>query len=93
MNGSKSPWSAYGRWQGGTAREAMRTHEQVKRYLERTLREYHEIRAGSTGYIRIIADALKPVPKRESIEEALRRLSGTRASDLNPGRSDPSSTV
>ena len=104
---NRSPWSAYGRWQGkpwpqstcgpdftfGAAREAMRTHEQLKRYLERTMREFNEIRVGRAGYKRIIAEALKPAPRPESIEETLRRLSGTRGNGLYGGRSDPSSTV
>lgn len=104
-----SPWSAYGRGRKRTAqaqhcearpdytfgaeREAMRTHEQLKRYLERTLHEYNEIRAGRAGYKRIVAEALQPAPRPESIEETLRRLSGTRAWGHRRGPSDPSSTV
>lgn len=101
-----SPWSAYGRAPKpgeprpagepdptfGAAREAMRTHEQLKQYLARTLQEYNEIRAGRGGYARIVADALEPPPRPESIEETLRRLSGTRRGN-NRHRPDPSSTV
>ena len=90
-----SPWSAYGRRQEaseprafapgldptfGVAREAMRAREQLKRYLTRTLEEYNEIRAGRAGYVRIVAEALKPPPGPETIEETLRRLSGSGAS-------------
>ena len=102
-----SPWSAYGRSQNkadpavqhsgidptfGAEREAMRTHEALKRYLERTMQEYNEIRAGRTGYARIVAEALKPPPRPESIEETLRRLSGG-LPQVGRDRSDPSSTV
>jgi hypothetical protein len=90
---NKSPWSAYGRPDhngpnapasgktdptSGVARELMLTHEQVKRYLERTLREYNEIRDGRAGYSAILAEALKPSPRPETIEERLRRLSAAR---------------
>ena len=89
----ESPWSAYGRQDKaerpapgetpdptfGAAREVMRTHDQLKRYLARTLQEYEEIRAGRTGYTRIVAEALKPPPGPESIEETLRRLARTSA--------------
>jgi hypothetical protein len=103
----KSPWSAYGRRPNrsekapssaepdltfGAAREVMRTQQQLKAYLERVMQEYNEIRGGRAGYERIVAEALKPPPRPESIEETLRRLSGG-----HPGarrdRSDPSSTV
>lgn len=104
---NKSPWSAYGRRPKrpepppasatsdptfGIAREAMITHEQLKRYLARTLQEFNEIRAGRTGYARIVAEALKPPPRPETIEETLRRLSGG-LPQVHRGRSDPSSTV
>ena len=104
---SPSPWSAYGRSQNkadravqhdgidptfGAEREAMRTHEALKRYLERTMHEYNEIRAGRTGYARIVAQALERPPRPESIEETLRRLSGA-LSKGRSDRSDPSSTV
>jgi hypothetical protein len=103
----KSPWSAYGRRQNkaepppasamsdpifGIEREVMLTHEQLKRYLARTLHEFNEIRAGRTGYAPIVAEALKPPPRPESIEETLRRLSG-RLPQVGRDRSDPSSTV
>ena len=102
---NKSPWSAYGRSPQqqqatpqsdpayGLARDALRTQEQLKRYLERTLREYNEIRAGRAGYHRIFEEAMKPAPRPESIEETLRRLSGTRPHGQQGGRSDPSQTV
>ena len=103
---NESPWSAYGRRHNpdgpifsgdtdptfGAAREAMRTHEQLKQYLARALQEYNEIRAGRAGYARIVADALRPPPRPESIEETLRRLSGARRGG-NPPHPDPSSTV
>lgn len=103
---NRSPWSAYGRQSDpddgrhqperdptfGAAREVMRTQQQLKAYLARTLREYNEIRAGRAGYERIVAEALKPPPRPESIEETLRRLSGN-APAPRRGRSDPSSTV
>ena len=103
----KSPWSAYGRHQNkaeppptsamsdptfGIEREVMLTHEQLKRYLARTLQEFNEIRAGRTGYARIVAEALKPPPRPETIEETLRRLSGG-LPQVDRDRSDPSSTV
>jgi len=76
----------------GIAREAMLTHEQLKRYLARTFQEFNEIRAGRAGYARIISEALKPPPRPESIEETLRRLSGG-LPQIGRDRSDPSSTV
>lgn len=103
---NNSPWSAYGRRQNkvagavrgeldptfGAEREVVRTHEQLQQYLARTLQEYNEIRAGRAGYARIVAEALKPAPRPESIEETLRRLSGLRPKG-GPDRTDPSSTV
>ena len=103
---NRSPWSAYGRQSDpddgrlqperdptfGAAREVMRTQQQLKAYLARTLREYNEIRAGRGGYGRIVAEAMKPPPRPESIEETLRRLSGA-APAPRRDRSDPSSTV
>jgi hypothetical protein len=99
---NKSPWSAYGRRQEngpdaaaagkpdptlGAARELMLTQEQLKRYLDRTLREYNEIRTGRAGYTAIVAEALKPSPRPETIEERLQRLSAARgkASRREPG--------
>jgi hypothetical protein len=104
---NKSPWSAYGRLPiqaaqapapmmpdptFGIAREAMLTQEQLKRYLARTLEEFNAIRAGRAGYARIVAEALKPPPRPETIEETLRRLSGG-LPQVQRDRSDPSSTV
>jgi hypothetical protein len=104
---NKSPWSAYGRGPAkpdlvlpthkidltfGAEREASRTREQLKQCLSRALHEYNEIRAGRTGYARIIAEALKPFPRPESIEETLRRLSGARPAGRSDGN-DPSTTV
>ena len=104
---NKSPWSAYGRREEhgpdaaasgkddptlGAARELMRTQEQLKRYLERTIREYNEIRDGRAGYTAIVAEALKPSPRPETIEERLRRLSAERESTRRD-RDDPSSAV
>jgi hypothetical protein len=104
---NNSPWSAYGRGPSsgdrflpkgqvdptfGAEREAMRTQAQLKQCLDRAMQEYNAIRVGNAGYARIIAEALKPPSRPESIEETLRRLSG-----LHPGRrsggSDPSTTV
>lgn len=105
---SQSPWSAYGRPRKrageerpsdtpdltfGAAREVMRTQEHLKRYLAQAMQEYHEIRAGRSGYGRIVAEALKPAPRPETIEETLRRLSGARPGGRHPDSSDPSSTV
>jgi len=105
---SQSPWDAYGRRQNNTGeprpaakpdftfgaeREAMLIQEQLRKYLARTLHEYNEIRAGRTGYARIVAEAMKPAPRPESIEETLRRLSGAQSRGLRGDRSDPSSTV
>ena len=96
---NNSPWSAYGRIQSntedsaasgkpdptfGAARELVATQEQLRRYLARTLQEYHEIRAGRAGYTRIVAETLKPPPRPESIEETLRRLSGEKARNRTP---------
>ncbi|MGE5525631.1 MAG: hypothetical protein ACM3SS_18095 [Rhodospirillaceae bacterium] len=86
---NKSPWSSYGRPQAntetparrddptfGAAAKVARGREQMLRYLQHTLKEYADIRAGRSGYQRLLADALKPSPRPESIEERLRRLSG-----------------
>ena len=101
---NKSPWSYYGRHDEngsdgaassnsdptlGAARELMLTHEQLRRYLERTLREYQEIRAGRTGYAPLVEEALKPSPRPETIEERLRRLS---AGGSKPEQSGDSSS-
>jgi hypothetical protein len=105
---NKSPWSAYGRRQEngpdaaaagkpdptlGAARELMLTQEQLKRYLDRTLREYNEIRAGPAGYTAIVAEALKPSPRPETIEERLRRLSAAREKASRRGPGSPSSAA
>ena len=105
---NKSPWSAYGRRQEngpdnaapskadptlGAARELMRTQEQLKRYIDRTLREYNEIRDGRAGYTAIVAEALKPSPLPETIEERLRRLSTAREKTSRRKRGDPSSAA
>jgi hypothetical protein len=87
---NNSPWSAYGRIENksgadpspqpdptlGAAREAMLTHQQLRRYLANTMHEFNEIRAGRAGYASIVAAALQPPSRPESIEETLRRLSG-----------------
>ena len=102
---NKSPWSYYGRREEngsdgtassdadptlGAARELMLTQEQLKRYLDRTLREYQEIRAGRTGYAPLLEEALKPSPRPETIEERLRRLSAG-CPDQEPPAGDSSS--
>jgi hypothetical protein len=86
---SKSPWSAYGRLPpkpdggaktekqdpiSGVVRDVMRGREQLESYLHGVLREFFEIRSGRTGYGQIIADALSPSTRPESIEERLMRL-------------------
>lgn len=107
MDVNKSPWSAYGRRQPrpdaepfpgrhdptfGAAREVRLSQEQLRKYLDRTLHEFNEIRAGRTGYQRIITEAMKRPNHPESIEETLRRLSGAYRQPPRD-RSDPSSTV
>lgn len=84
-----SPWSSYGRMdaqpdshgqmqQGdptlGAAANVARGREALSRYLQHTYQEYRDIRAGRSGYQRLVADALKPSPRPESIEERLRRV-------------------
>ncbi|HEV7393023.1 MAG TPA: hypothetical protein VGO08_15380 [Burkholderiales bacterium] len=85
---SESPWSAYGRLpakpDAGSEQkqdpvrevvaEAMRGRERLENYLHGVLREFFEIRSGNTGYRQIIADALSPSTRPESIEEQLTRL-------------------
>ena len=88
---NKSPWSSYGRIPAqadtprdpdrpdvtfGAAAHIARGREQLAEYLQRTLKEYSDIRAGRGGYQRLLADALKPSPRPESIAERLRRLGG-----------------
>ena len=86
---NQSPWSAYGRLPpkpagaaearkedpvSGVLQDAMRGREQVDNYLNGVLREFFEIRSGTTGYRQIIADALSPSTRPETIEERLTRL-------------------
>jgi hypothetical protein len=88
---NRSPWSSYGRLPAqpdgeaagnrpdptlGAAANVARGREQLSRYLERALKEYADIRVGRTGYQRLVADAMTPSPRPESIEERLRRLGG-----------------
>lgn len=88
---NRSPWSTYGRApaqpEGGTqprdddptfgaAAQVARGREQLVRYLQRALKDYADIRAGRSGYQRLVADALRPSPRPESVEERLRRLGG-----------------
>lgn len=87
---NKSPWSSYGRLPAapdadasqapdptlGAAANVARGREDLVRYLQRTLKEYADIRAGRSGYQRLVADAMQPSPRPESIEERLRRLGG-----------------
>jgi hypothetical protein len=83
----RSPWSSYGRPSApaeatppkadptlGAAAQLARGREQLDRYLQRTLKDYADIRAGRRGYQRLLAEALRPSPRPESIEERLRRL-------------------
>ena len=86
---SKSPWSAYGRVPpktdgtskaddkspiSGVVNEVLRGREQLEHYIDGALREFFEIRSGDTGYRQIIADALTPSTRPETIEERLTRL-------------------
>ena len=86
---SQSPWSAYGRLPpkpdggskaekqdpvSGVVQEVMRGRVQLNNYLDGVLREFFEIRSGNTGYRQIIADALSPSTRPETIEERLTRL-------------------
>ena len=86
---SDSPWSAYGRLPlnaektdsnkqpspvAGVVNEAIRGREQLDKYLQGVMREYFEIQKGSAGYRTIIADALTPSDRPETIEERLNRL-------------------
>lgn len=90
MNKNKSPWSSYGRLPEpselephtdrpdmtfGAAARIARGRRQVAEYIQHALKEYADIRAGQCGYQKLVADALKPSPGPESIEERLRRLS------------------
>jgi hypothetical protein len=87
---SNSPWSAYGRVASvstgsertasadnpvaGVINEVVRGREKLDQYLQGVLREYFEIQSGDTGYRSIIADALTPSSRPETIEERLNRL-------------------
>ena len=87
---SNSPWSAYGRIpavSGGAERAAktdspvagvvndvIRGREKLEQYLQGALREYFEIHSGDSGYRSIIAGALTPSDRPETIEERLNRL-------------------
>lgn len=86
---SDSPWSAYGRLPlnadntdspqntspvAGVVNEAIRGRKQLEQYLEGVMREYFAIQKGSAGYRSIIADALTPSDRPETIEERLNRL-------------------
>lgn len=87
---NRSPWSSYGRTPAqpetprardadptfGAAAQVARGREQLTRYLQRALKDYDAIRGGRSGYQRLVADALEPSPRPESIEERLRRLAG-----------------
>jgi hypothetical protein len=103
---SKSPWSAYGRVapqqdrgleakkQNPVSRvveQVMRGREQVDNYLHDVLREFFEIRSGDTGYRQIIADALSPSTRPETIEERLSRLA-RKAETRRSGRSPSTGT-
>lgn len=87
---SDSPWSAYGRMPSlstgaeskaskdnpvaGVVNEVVRGREKLEQYLNGVLREYFEIQSGDGGYRSIIADALTPSNRPETIEERLNRL-------------------
>jgi hypothetical protein len=100
---STSPWSAYGRTPpksaeqpgadkqnpiAGVLNDIVRGREEIENFVGRLLREYHEIRSGNAGYRRIIADALTPSNRPETIEERLTRFAAqaqTRRSSRPPG--------
>lgn len=86
---STSPWSAYGRIPpkaadrppadkndplAGVLNDVVRGRQEIENFLSRLLREYNEIRSGSTGYRPMITDALAPANRPETIEERLTRL-------------------
>ena len=62
-----SPWSLYGR-----VTPKSDSKKQLDQYLDRTMKDFHDIR--SRGYGQIIRDALSPSPGPETVEERLRRL-------------------
>ncbi|HSQ05764.1 MAG TPA: hypothetical protein VLN59_17120 [Burkholderiales bacterium] len=93
-----SPWNYYGRLPAkqdadpspsapdptlGAEKNVTRTRAQLVEYLRRTLAEYSDIRAGQSGYQKMIEDALQPPPRPESIEETLHRLAGRKRRDGN----------
>ena len=99
---SQSPWSAYGRLPpkpdggskaekqdpvSGVVQEVMRGRVQLNNYLDGVLREFFEIRSGNTGYRQIIADALSPSTRPETIEERLTRLA--REAEMRRGNRSP----
>ena len=100
MSTSKSPWNAYGRIPPATARpeapprdvtlgaidNVLRGRQQLEKYLDRTIREYFEIRSGAGGYRHIIEAALHPSSGPETVEERLARLA-REASARRSGRS------
>ena len=87
---SNSPWSAYGRVPSttegrdsadsaknpvaGVVNEVLRGREKLEQYLQSVMREISEIQSGEAGYRSIIADALTPSSRPETIEERLNRL-------------------
>ena len=86
---SNSPWSAYGRMPqlstndamaksdnpvAGVVNEVVKGREKLEQYLNGVLREYFEIQSGDAGYRSIIADAMTPSSRPETIEERLARL-------------------
>ena len=87
---SNSPWSAYGRVPSlstgseaaaskdnpvaNVVDEVLRGREKLDQYLNGVLREYFEIQSGDGGYRSIIADAMTPSNRPETIEERLNRL-------------------
>jgi hypothetical protein len=58
----------------GVVNDLMRGREQLTKYLDGAMREYFEIQSGSSGYRNIIANALMPSDRPETIEERLARL-------------------
>ncbi|HEY0336442.1 MAG TPA: hypothetical protein VGC70_03815 [Burkholderiales bacterium] len=99
---SQSPWSAYGRLPpkpdggskaekqnpvSGVVQEVMRGRVQLENYLNGVMREFFEIRSGNTGYRQIIADALSPSVRPETIEERLTRLA--REAEMRRGNRSP----
>ena len=85
---NQSPWSVYGRTPqmdsgnhaspedpvAGVVSEVLRGRAQVEKYLDGLVREYYAIKSGDSGYGRIIADALTPSDRPETIAERFARL-------------------